>query len=1183
MKEKIEQFARGEFEYELPFLRLSVEDIEFSVEAGKRFEGSFCISNSEDRHMKGILYSSNRLLTFNVSAFHEKENNITYYFDASYLNPSDAVSGNITILSNLGEVILPFTASIKAPSISTSIGSIKNLFEFTNLARMDWIEAKKVFRSEEFEQIVLKNEEKYHIIYRNLLKSISTSQALEEFLIAVNKKSRINLGIDKNQLEYDIHDEDMMDKLVLTKDHWGFAEIRVSTDAPFIMLEQNFLWSDRFIGNNHQISFVICARKLCPGNNYGRIWIKTVHQTITVEVVCKNHKELLPERTELRNRMKAEYDYTRSYLDFRIGRINLTRYIQDTKTLLAGMNNPEESTMAKLVNIHLAILSDNKRTASQLLDELSKEEAQLRRRSAFEYCAYLYLLSLFKKDDETIRYVTDAISRYYLRGSFDWRILWFLLLTDKRYERNHTYKLSDIKEQFDGGRRSPVLYYEAVCVYNEEPYLLRELNDFEIHVINFGIKNDCLKMDLILQYTYLAGRMKYYNFLVFQGLARLYRRHKKDEILSAICSLLIKGYKRDNKYFEWYSLGVNAQLRITQLYEYYMYSVDENQEEQLPQPLLMYFVYNSRLSNEKWAYLYANIIKNKKENGQSYQLYYKKMEVFVQVQLEAKNISPNLAVLYREFIGKPGLGSWFSEYLPEVIFAREIYCDNPNIVSVAVVHKETGEEITTALTDGSAKIQVYTTNASIFLVDSFGNRYAASIDYKMTPMLRPEEFHDIPMNYENHLRLLLYLFDHYQRNRIINEEAITLRKHALLISDLKEPYYTDCLLALIEYYYENYDADMLEHYLLQLDLSKVKISQRINFLGYMVVRGYYDKAIEALNHFGTEGISVKRLLKLCSGWITHSEQDKKEELLLYLCYDIYSNGKYDEATLSYLVKYYNGSTSDMLTLWQTARDFDMDPHSLEERLLAQILFTESEHKESFTVFLEYYNKVTNHVLVRAFITYYSYRYIVHDTRIDDRLFSIIRREQNYEENRLSLMAWLKYSSSAKGLIEDDLKFIAYHIDRLEREGVVLPFFKGYRHAMNLSKRIADSAYVEYKTNPKKQVFLHYRILKNGAGGEYMTERMPNIFMGIHVKEFVLFYNEELEYYVTEEMEEEVSTTQSFLLRYEKAAGGMDDSKYNRINKMLRALDMQDEAALLDMMTDYVETEYIIKEYAKPLL
>ena len=108
MKEKIEQFAIGEFEYELPTLNLSIEKIEISVEAGKQFEGSFTIANSNNRTIKGILYSSNPLLSFDSDVFKGKENLIMYRFDASYLKSSDILKGNITILSDCGEFLLPF-------------------------------------------------------------------------------------------------------------------------------------------------------------------------------------------------------------------------------------------------------------------------------------------------------------------------------------------------------------------------------------------------------------------------------------------------------------------------------------------------------------------------------------------------------------------------------------------------------------------------------------------------------------------------------------------------------------------------------------------------------------------------------------------------------------------------------------------------------------------------------------------------------------------------------------------------------------------------------------------------------------------------------------------------------------------------------------------------------------------
>ena len=50
---------------------------------------------------------------------------------------------------------------------------------------------------------------------------------------------------------------------------------------------------------------------------------------------------------------------------------------------------------------------------------------------------------------------------------------------------------------------------------------------------------------------------------------------------------------------------------------------------------------------------------------------------------------------------------------------------------------------------------------------------------------------------------------------------------------LKGSYYVDCLLTLIEYYYENYNGDLLEHYLLKLDLAKVNVALR-------KISGIYD-------------------------------------------------------------------------------------------------------------------------------------------------------------------------------------------------------------------------------------------------------------------------------------------------------------------------------------------------------
>lgn len=61
-------------------------------------------------------------------------------------------------------------------------------------------------------------------------------------------------------------------------------------------------------------------------------------------------------------------------------------------------------------------------------------------------------------------------------------------------------------------------------------------------------------------------------------------------ILQEVCSLLIKGSKTGPDAFTWYQMGVESHLRITNLYEYYMASVDLDAVLELPKVILMYFL-----------------------------------------------------------------------------------------------------------------------------------------------------------------------------------------------------------------------------------------------------------------------------------------------------------------------------------------------------------------------------------------------------------------------------------------------------------------------------------------------------------------------------------------------------------------------------------------------------------------
>lgn len=75
----------------------------------------------------------------------------------------------------------------------------------------------------------------------------------------------------------------------------------------------------------------------------------------------------------------------------------------------------------------------------------------------------------------------------------DWRILWTLLFIDEELESNPSLKLLRMKEQFNRDCKSPVMYLEACRTFNQNPGLLRVLNNFEVNVLLFGAKNKFLE------------------------------------------------------------------------------------------------------------------------------------------------------------------------------------------------------------------------------------------------------------------------------------------------------------------------------------------------------------------------------------------------------------------------------------------------------------------------------------------------------------------------------------------------------------------------------------------------------------------------------------------------------------------------------------------------------------------
>lgn len=254
--------------------------------------------------------------------------------------------------------------------------------------------------------------------------------------------------------------------------------------------------------------------------------------------------------------------------------------------------------------------------------------------------------------------------------------------------------------------QSPLLYLDAAQLYLRQEGQLRRISPFTVQVLKFAQKEGILSGELLKRAAYLTETMKTFDENVYQILTAGYERFPSDEVLEAICKLVMKGRPVRKEYFPWYAKAVERNIRITRLYEYYIETMDASFDEVLPQVIRMYFSYSNTLAGQKKALIYANVIKNREKDRHTFQSYRPAMEVFTARQIQKGRMNREYAALYRTFLKKPEDPD-SAKAIANVLFTHHVTCENPKITRVIVCHPAMAGETSYPMTEQGAYIRLY--------------------------------------------------------------------------------------------------------------------------------------------------------------------------------------------------------------------------------------------------------------------------------------------------------------------------------------------------------------------------------------------------------------------------------------------------------------------------------------------
>ena len=1207
MREKVRRLSKGIFEYELPGLLQSAEEILFEVEADQTYEGEFTIANEASRPMKGLIYCDCARITIKNPVFDATQHTIYYDFCATDLKPQETIKTSFIIVSDIGEFKVPITATVLAPYIETSIGNIRDLFHFANLAATSWNEAVRIFHLPEFEKIILKKDEKNRILYRGFMESASVNHALEEFLVSIRKKMKVVLNVKETLKNYQGVYKEVLDGVILHRSNWGYTEVEVTSDAAFIVPEVQKVISEQFIRDEYQVKYSIRPEYLKAGKQEGNLIFTTHYQQLKVHVIVENEmkedglKELKVRRLEKEMTLR----YMHHFLDFRMGRLAKEEYEKRMEYPVRTLLDNRKNSIGGYLKIHLELVAGRSQTAARLLMNYDhkfsstvygvfpkegrtepvngKQEVDLE-----EYCTYVYLKALFLKKDEVTEEAVQILREFYEKDQSSPKILWFLLYLDKRYLHHPRTAIDEMMVHLHAGYASPVFYFEILKRLENIPESIPELTDEYISVFAYGAKTGYLSEAVKRRFVFLAGRLKQYHPLVFLSLKRLYMQTPSDEILTVMIKLLIRGNVTQHSSFQWYQLGVLKKLDITELQTYYLYSMDWSRGDEIDDSVIAYFSYQKEIPEKIKGKLYSYIVRKSMEYPENYKKYYTRMKSYAMEQLERGNVSSDMAVLFEELLGPEDFQMNHIRNLQKYVFLYEFSTNDPEITSVCVRHKELEKEEIYPLScngkDGRkyAYISLYTENAVIFLCDLAKNRYVDTKEYTLNQMFHFEEYvARMAAAGKENAGMLCYLFEKEEVYHQTSVDAQQVCEKMLKLPELNRQTRTKCTMKLMRSYYEQFATELLDDLLRKVDLSEYSMGERKVILEYLMIRDMLAPAYEGIRRYGQEGLNPKRVMRLCTKLIEQNLSGKEIPGMTGIAYRAFLEVRCDAPVLRYLERFFEGSTEQYLRLWEKLTEESIPTEHIENRLLAQALYAETSLSAVFPVFLSYQKHGREKIIIRGFLSYCSYKYLLRDIVLPDECFTCLQEEILREPSDVMVLAFLKYMSKAEKLTKEQEMLVEYQLGIMIDKKMILPFFKDFKGKVAISSKIYNKYYVEYRTNPNNHVMLHYCILGDEEQHDgYHSVPMRNVFEGIFVADFLLFYNDELQYYITEEGKGGDRITESFHIKMDSLYEE-EENQYNMLNLMLTARQMRDEKTLIELMEQYIQTEYATKLF-RPL-
>ncbi len=1175
MRKKIAMLAKGMIDQKLPEIRLLKTEIRETLLCGQSGKGEIRLESGSQMPFRGLLYADDDRIEIPDNAFGGTQAAVPFTVHGERIRKAEVLSGCFTLVTNAGERTVPYEFTFRqgiagADSLPADREDLKKLWEespetLTRLFTSGLLERAPLVAADPGKAALC----------RALRRSADPKGALEEFLTAFGIGRTVLLTVDTTTHYYKLKEGQDRAEIRLVRSGEGALSVQLSCSEDFMRVTRDKISARDFTGSEYRFPVIFSRKKLGAGKRQGTLTVDTGREQFRIPFEVRLEADGSREGTAVARRA-AELDLEKTLIrlyscaDPPVMRAEVLTAFERFCALR------EESLTLRVLRAELLRKLEMRQEERELLGELRTEVQRARAREPVAYLWFLYLEALLGTSRDSVAGVSRLLARYEEEGGLDDPLLLLLKLRLGEFGQMTAEEILGKLRAYEAeGLMNSALRMEGCRVLSERPELLGGDDAFLRRLKLFGAKYGLWSREAALALAAETGAGKGFSTLDFRILTALYETTAEKAVLETLVRKLLAAGLMKPFYHRYYALGIEADLRLTQLYEYYLATLPEGYREPLPKMVLLYFSYNPPALLPARRALYGNILRTCPPDGRIYRLYETQMQNFALERLLAGEISEEMAGLYEKMFIPEVVEEKTAGILWEMLAMEHFRFPRTELASVAVQYRELAGEILVPVKDGEALVPLYRPDAAIVYVDRKGLRWRDVPAERRKLMNGAEGLREKCLELGKDLPLcFLQELEEVKKGRAVRDPQAFAG--LLAAEDLSPAYRREILKSLFAPSSRRDDREagaLLRETVRQVPLEEGSAGCLI---GQAARLEDLDTAFVLIGRFGFRDADGEDLLRLVSRKIRLLRYEY-EELPFRASVWLYREGICGAVTLTYLCRFFNGGTAEMREILRAALQSRGLAYDMPERLLAQMLFCGITEDLEWVAGL--YRAGTDRpdpMLENALAVVQSDRYFRGEISLTEqdidalKTWALSEKRPEYLPAVCQMALTYRYSQE-ESLNEQDQALAEALVWQLYRKGLWFAYETKLGRFVNLPPELVDKTLIEYRGEPGGLPEIGLRILPKEEGRDYIYSEMPAVYRGIYVKALLLFAGETAEYRIRAggRILEEGRVTR-------EEGDRLSDSRFRKLNALLEGAEHAEDPDWQKQLVDYGREDVILK-------